>query len=176
MYPFFLQQGLLLRDFFFARNRNELIDILKKLDSQNQPEDVSVDIEYDFNSLFIGPGKLLAAPYASVYLDEGQLLMGDSTLSVRNFMLNYGVGVANNIGVPDDHISYEIEFIILLLNKYQIDKQFSSILKQFCNQHFHLWMPPFIENIMQNTRTDEIKNTALILKNWVKKLNTGIYL
>ncbi|EON4226941.1 molecular chaperone [Escherichia coli] len=168
--PLYLEQGLLLRDFFFAHDGNELIDIVKKLNCQT--EQISDDIEYDFNSLFTGPGKLLAAPYASVYLDEDKLLMGNSTLSVRNFMLNYGVGVEENMNIPDDHISCEIEFIILLLMKSQEDKQFLSVLRQFCNEHFHLWVPPFIERVMQNARTNEIKKTTFILKCWVKNLKT----
>ena len=170
--PFYLGQGLLLRDFFFSHNRDELIDLVKKLD--NHIEQVSDDIEYDFNYLFTGPGKLLAAPYASIYLDEDRVLMGNSTLSVRNFMMNYGVGIQDNINIPDDHISCEIEFVILLLKKIQEDKRFLIVLRQFCNEHFHLWIPLFIESIMQNARTNEIKNTALVLKCWVEKLTTGI--
>ncbi|EJL3754440.1 molecular chaperone TorD family protein [Escherichia coli] len=168
--PFYLEQGLLLRDFFLAHDREELINVLKKLNCQTKQ--ISDDIEYEFNSLFTGPGKLLAAPYASVYLDKDKLLMGNSTLSVRNFMLNYGVGVGGNINIPDDHISCEIEFIILLLSKSQGDKQFLKALRQFCNEHFHLWVPPFIESVMQNARTNEIKKTTFILKCWVENLKT----
>ncbi|MDI8799770.1 molecular chaperone TorD family protein, partial [Salmonella enterica subsp. enterica serovar Montevideo] len=29
-----------------------------------------LEAEYDFNALFVGPGKLLAAPFASVYLED----------------------------------------------------------------------------------------------------------
>lgn len=172
MSPFYLEQGLLLRDFFSSRSGKELNNVVKKLTDKR--EQISGDIEYDFNSLFIGPGKLLAPPYASVYLDEDMLLMGNSTLSVRNFMLNYGIGVSDNINIPDDHISCEVEFIILLLRKSQEDKQYLSVLRQFCNEHFLLWIPPFIERVMQNARTNEIKNTTLILKCWVEKLTTGI--
>lgn len=172
MSPFYLKQGLLLRDFFFSIGGEELINTVKKLNDTG--EHISGDIEYDFNSLFTGPGKLLAPPYASVYLDEDMLLMGNSTLSVRNFMLNYGIRVSDNINIPDDHISCEIEFIILILRKSQEDKQYLSVLRQFCNEHFLLWIPPFIERIMKNARTNEIKNTALILKCWVEKLTTGI--
>ncbi|HDR7818092.1 TPA: molecular chaperone TorD family protein, partial [Escherichia coli] len=85
-----------------------------------------------------------------------------------------GIGVSDNINIPDDHISCEIEFIILLLRESQEDKQYLSILRQFCNEHFLLWIHPFIERVMQNARTNEIKNTALILKCWVEKLTTGI--
>ncbi|EIX4510479.1 molecular chaperone TorD family protein [Escherichia coli] len=172
MSPFYLEQGLLLRDFFFSRDIEELNNTVKKLN--NKTGRISGDVEYDFNSLFTGPGKLLAAPYASVYLDEGRMLMGNSTLTVRKFMLNYGVGVSDNINTPDDHISCEIEFIILLLRKSQEDKQYLSILKQFCNEHFLLWTPTFIESVMQNARTNEIKDTILIFKCWVEKLTIGI--
>ncbi len=123
----FETQGLLLRDFFFANSDRQLISVIEKLHRNKEPQEITVDVEYDFNALFIGPAKLLAAPYASVYLDKNKLLMADSTLSVRNFMQHYGIGIANDIGIPDDHISYEIELIILLLQKSQEDEHFFCI-------------------------------------------------
>ncbi|MEA7543853.1 molecular chaperone TorD family protein, partial [Salmonella enterica subsp. enterica serovar Montevideo] len=41
---------------------------------------------HDFNALFVGPGKLLAAPFASVYLEDDALVMGKATLEIRDFM------------------------------------------------------------------------------------------
>ena len=41
-------------------------------------------LEIDYATLFVGPYKLLAPPYGSVYLEDGRKGMGDSTVSVRH--------------------------------------------------------------------------------------------
>ena len=86
----FEQQGLWLRDFFFSHRREDLNNILPCLLNFSSISSHGNDIEYDFNSLFIGLGKLLAAPYASVYLEQDKLLMGQSTLLMRKFMQHFG--------------------------------------------------------------------------------------
>ncbi len=52
-----------------------------------------LEAEYDFNALFVGPGKLLAAPFASVYLEDDALVMGKATLEMREFMAALGLSV-----------------------------------------------------------------------------------
>lgn len=171
----FEQQGLWLRDFFFSHRREDLNNTLSYLLNYSSVSSQSNNIEYDFNSLFIGPGKLFAAPYASVYLEQDKLLMGQSTLLMRKFMQHFGVGITENRGIPDDHISYEIEFTLLLLRQIRAEKKYKTVLKEFCNTHFNLWVPRFIECILQNARTMEIINTGLILKKWSEQSNTGEY-
>ncbi len=40
------------------------------------------DLNVEYARLFVGPFELLAAPYGSVYLDDGGRVMGDSTMKV----------------------------------------------------------------------------------------------
>ncbi|WP_348236546.1 molecular chaperone TorD family protein, partial [Salmonella enterica] len=50
-----------------------------------------LEVVYDFKALFVGPRKLLAVPFASVYLEEGVLVMGKGTLEIRDFMAALGL-------------------------------------------------------------------------------------
>ena len=59
----------------------------------------------DFARLFVGPYKLLAAPYGSVYLDSGRTTMGDSTLDVKSRYCEAGLNAATNFKEAPDHIA-----------------------------------------------------------------------
>ncbi len=49
-------------------------------------------LKVEFSKLFVGPYKLFAAPYGSVYLDDERKVMGDSTLDVKNRYREAGLG------------------------------------------------------------------------------------
>ncbi len=85
----------------------EMADALQAL-SQEQ-------LRVDHAVLFVGPFELIAAPYGSVYLDQGRRLMGDSTLGVLRFYQNAGLAV--DVGEPADHLVIELEFMYYLANK-----------------------------------------------------------
>jgi TorA maturation chaperone TorD len=55
-------------------------------------------LKIDFSKLFVGPYKLFAAPYGSVYLDGERQVMGDSTLDVKNRYREAGLDTAKNTG------------------------------------------------------------------------------
>jgi len=70
-------------------------------------------LKVDFARLFVGPYKLLAAPYGSVYLDSGRTMMGDSTLDVKNRYREAGLNTATNFKEAPDHITAELELCII---------------------------------------------------------------
>lgn len=47
-----------------------------------------------YQRLFIGPYALPAPPWGSVYLDHENVLFGDSTLDLREWMLENGIDIA----------------------------------------------------------------------------------
>lgn len=65
----------------------------------------------DYTRLFIGPGKLLAAPWESVYVNEEPLLLVESTIDVRKTYLDQGYAPKMFPHVADDHISLELDFM-----------------------------------------------------------------
>lgn len=79
--------GLTLRDFFNSHDSHSLKSAYVRLNPSaavNLTDRAWLEAEYDFNALFVGPGKLLAAPFASVYLEDDALVMGKATLEIRS--------------------------------------------------------------------------------------------
>ena len=126
-------------------------------------------LKVDFSKLFVGPYKLFAAPYGSVYLDGGRKIMGDSTLDVRNRYREAGLDTAKNFKDAPDHISAELEFMYYLvfkeieaLSKADIETAIDFIQKQksFLEDHLMTWVPEFANNIIKNAENPFYPNLA----------------
>ena len=83
---------------------------------ENVDEHVIRTFEYDYNRLFVGPNQLLASPFESSYRNYEGNIMQQETLKVRNFYHYVGLQVADEGQFPDDHIQFELEFILHLLS------------------------------------------------------------
>jgi TorA maturation chaperone TorD len=126
-------------------------------------------LKVDFARLFVGPYKLLAAPYGSVYLDSQRTMMGDSTLDVRNRYREAGLNTAANFNEAPDHIAAELEFMYYLVFK-EIEAFSNSdtataigyIRKQrsFLDDHLMSWVPKFAGNIIKHAETSFYQNLA----------------
>jgi TorA maturation chaperone TorD len=126
-------------------------------------------IKVDFSKLFVGPYKLSAAPYGSVYLDGERKMMGDSTLDVRNRYREAGLDTANNFKDAPDHISAELEFMYYLIFKEieafansDIDTAIDFIQKQrsFLENHLMAWVPEFAKSIIESAESPFYPNLA----------------
>ena len=134
-------------------------------------------IRVDFAKLFVGPYKLLAAPYGSVYLDPERQVMGDSTLDVRNRYRDAGLDTATNFRDAPDHISAELEFMYYLIFKEIVafadsdtETAMSFIQKQkaFLEDHLMAWVPEFTGNIIQNAENPFYVNLASATQAFLK--------
>ncbi|MBW8002378.1 MAG: molecular chaperone TorD family protein [Planctomycetes bacterium] len=132
-------------------------------------------LKVDFTQLFVGPFKLLAPPYGSVYLEDGQL-MGESTIDVNDWYEKEGLDIV--ISDAPDHIAMELEFIYCLIVKQLeatkdadsetiqscIDKQ-----KSFLQTHLARWLPAFVENVQKHAKTDFYKKLAQLTGVFIQK-------
>ena len=57
-----------------------------------------------YQRLFIGPQALPASPWGSVWLDKEQVLFGESTVALRQWMRDHYVDIALTQNEPEDHI------------------------------------------------------------------------
>jgi len=87
-----------------VRAARKMAAALQEIDQQT--------LSRDHATLFLGPFELVAAPYGSVYLEEGRRVMGDSTMEVARWYRREGVAIA--VGEPPDHIAIELEFLSFL--------------------------------------------------------------
>ncbi len=77
-------------------------------------DDAAVDaIRLEYTKLFIGPDKLIAPPWESVYTTKERALFQESTLAVREWYHQYSYVPAGYPSHPDDHISLMMHFLAL---------------------------------------------------------------
>ncbi|EGP0903747.1 molecular chaperone [Salmonella enterica] len=165
--------GLTLRDFFNSHDSRSLKSAYVRLNptaAVNLTDRAWLEAEYDFNALFVGPGKLLAAPFASVYLEDDALVMGKATLEIRDFMAALGLSVNQESNIPDDHISCVLELTTLLLANTRQTSPYRSTLSQYINNYLTKWVPLYIEKIKTHAQTTTLYTVADILFYWLAEL------
>ncbi|VEB62225.1 dehydrogenase [Salmonella enterica subsp. enterica] len=83
-----------MRDFFNSHDSRSLKSAYVRLNptaAVNLTDRAWLEAEYDFNALFVGPGKLLAAPFASVYLEDDALVIGKGDAGDTGFYGSVGI-------------------------------------------------------------------------------------
>ena len=94
------------------------VDILSTIrDALSASEDIAVESTKDeYTRLLIGPGKLLAPPWESVYMDMDmdETIFHESMLSVRQVYRKYGLCSVGYPNSADDHIAIELDFMAIL--------------------------------------------------------------
>lgn len=111
------------------------------------------ELTSEYTRLFIGPQKLVAFPWESVYVNENRLLMQESTLTVRAFYSENGFQAKMLHHVADDHIALMLDFLCKMSERAmsildgkdeELDK-ILSVQKQFINNHMLNWIPQYLE-------------------------------
>ena len=141
-------------------------------------------LRIDYSKLFVGPYKLLAPPYGSVYLEGTSAVMGRSTVDV---LARYKVeGVAVRLKEAPDHIAIELEFMFFLISK-EIEGLRDSDLgsaeayqkkqKDFLEVHLGKWIPQFTEKVETLAQTQFYTDLARSTRDFVlgdlRRANTG---
>ncbi|MFO0752329.1 MAG: molecular chaperone TorD family protein [Thermodesulfovibrionales bacterium] len=140
-------------------------------------------IEFEYNRLFVGPARLVAPPYESVYRTEHRLVMGDTTLAVRNAYHEIGFRMTLEAREPDDHISAELTYLSLLQSRclQAIERGEAQEIRRlirteqaFLHEHLLIWVAEFCRMIQEGTRSAFFSAlagvTPLILQNDVQVL------
>jgi TorA maturation chaperone TorD len=135
-------------------------------------------LSLDFSRLFLGPYKMHAPPYGSVYLDGERQIMGESTLEVRNIYRESGLDISSDFRNPPDHIAAELEFMYFLILKEieaignsDIDATVNVLEKQrtFLRENLRAWVFDFADTIEEKAETDFYKNLARATKAFIEQ-------
>jgi TorA maturation chaperone TorD len=135
-------------------------------------------LKIDFSKLFVGPYKMSAAPYGSVYLEAERKMMGDSTLDARNRYREAGLDTAKTFKDAPDHISAELEFMCYLIfkeieavAKSEIETAIGFIQRQksFLKDHLLAWVPEFANSIIENSENPFYPNLAKATSAFLKE-------
>ena len=137
------------------KSEGEFIKFFSNLNKE-EIESLANNIRPEYAKLFLGPRKVPAPPYESVYSSGNKQIFGESCIEVRKSYEDVGVQI-NTIGkIPDDFIGYELEFMYYLtfLTNEAIntkDKEKVSILLEhkylFLENHLTKWIDKFTEAI-----------------------------
>jgi len=179
-------QSLIDEDVFseapFATDREETkagLGFLQKWGKNGLPDEAFADMQADYTRLFNGPGKVLAAPWESIYFGDDRLIFQQRTLEVRAWYQRLGLEAERIHQEPDDHIGLELMFLshlaamgILALNE-QDNARFEELLdaqREFMKEHLGVWALTWCGLVEQHAKTDFYKGLALLTRGAISAL------
>jgi TorA maturation chaperone TorD len=131
------------------------------------------DISDDYTRLFVGPGRLPAAPWESVYTNKDRAVFQMETVSVKNWYRSYDLVLASEYNEPADHIGLEFSFLAHL-SKLTIGasemrdgaevKKLIDAQRGFLSYHVLPWVPRWAADVLSNARTDLYRGLALLAR------------
>jgi len=159
----------------------KLFDQCRK-DMSVDPKDTIEKLKGEYTYLLIGPNKLPAPPWESVYLTKERLIFQESTLKVRRSYMKYNFLPSNYPHEADDHLALELDFMVHLAKLSQEyfenekKEKLKSVLldqKSFLNDHLLVWIGDFAEEIQQG-KTQYFYPQMANLTNQVLKKDTFV--
>jgi len=174
--PEFRLQAEALRDFFISRDAAELEAAYGRLRSATPDPLPEVrdwrEAEYAFNRLFVGPVALEAPPFASVYLDNEPMVMGPTTMAVRQVYALLGLESPWKNTLPDDHISLELDAALALsraAGKVDIP-DLHQVRRYFVAKHMNAWLPEFYNRVLSSESAHPaITAAARMVRDWAAR-------
>lgn len=154
----------------------EFINFFAKL-NEKEVEKLHNEIKVEYARLFLGPKKIPAPPFESVYTTKTRHMFGESTTEVRELYKNAGLKLETKDNLPDDFIGYELEFMYYL--SYETikaleennEEKVEKILKyqyHFLKEHLNVWIKDFTKDILDNTTNDYFRVTAKLTAEFIK--------
>ena len=155
---------------------DELLELLKDPPAN---VDLSVDVladavpadleelRVDYARLFVGPFEVLAPPYGSVYLEDEDRVMTQSTEDVMEEYLREGLDV--DMKEPADHVAAELEFLYVLVAREleavsdgDFERAATALRKQkrFLDYHLGAWIEEFTDAVETNAKTEFYRDLA----------------
>lgn len=139
-------------------------------------------LKIDYSRLFLGPFKVFAPPYGSVYLEDGRKILGESTIDVKKWYRKEKLDIL--LKEAPDHIAVELEFMYFLIFK-QIEaiknsdsetaNNYLKKQKSFLKIHLGEWVYDFAEKVESNAETEFYKALARLTRSFVEKDLTRIF-
>lgn len=120
------------------------------------------ELKRDYARLFIGPNRLLAPPWESVYRSEEHLLFEEETMQVRAMYRKYGFAIPSDYVQPDDHFGLEMSFVAHLCNQgihalnnqqWQTLEDIQQSVSVFFEEHICQWADAFLTDVKTNAAT-----------------------
>lgn len=127
----------------------------------------------DYTRMFIGPGKVKAPPWESVYYNDSRTIFDEQTLKVREWYRRFGMESVNIYKEPDDHLGLELNFLAYLAGEAvrAIESgdqaEFERLVeaqRQFASAHLFTWFGGWYKLVEQHARTDFYRGLAQVTR------------
>ena len=137
-------------------------------------------LQDDYTRLFIGPGKLLAPPWQSVYLDRDRLVFQVHTVQVNAYYERFGLELRSDYREPADHVGLQFEFLTHLAElalqalREQDAAKFSELCtakRYFLRNHMMRWVSRWRGDVEAHARTDFYRGIALLACGMLRDLD-----
>ena len=144
-------------------------------------EDTLIELAVDYARIFLGTGVQSgegAYPFESVYTNPYKLVMQEARDEVFNLYRKAGLIPSQDIGVPEDHVAFELEYMVHLCEDTSdalaagdthgaVD--YLTKQKHFLEKHLlGSWMPAFCSDVQRVSKTDFYKAIAMITLEYQK--------
>ena len=122
--------------------------------------------------LFVGPQRVIAPPYGSVYVEEGRRVMGESTLDALRIYEKAGLRLDADFKELPDHVAVELEFAYYVTSRgvraaeagdAEEARIYESARETFLDRHLRRWVAPFCARIAEGTESDFYRSLARCL-------------
>ncbi|WP_095497830.1 TorD/DmsD family molecular chaperone [Paraferrimonas haliotis] len=127
-------------------------------------------VKRDYYDLHIGPGECKAFPYGSVYTDNENLVCGDTTIALMDFLKANDAQFDLPHKEPQDHVGLIFASGHYLLTERQDVEAFKALLEQ----HFLPWGHRVFELAETHANTDFCRELAKLtqatLNSWTQEL------
>lgn len=130
-------------------------------------------VRRDHIALFVGPARLLAPPYGSVYLDGQREILGPSTLDVVRLYGEAGLQKAESLKDAPDHVRVELDFLHVAIDRTLAAmaggdgdgaEKLVALQATFLQHHLGRWARPFAEVLRTGATTDYHRAVADVLE------------
>ncbi len=135
--------------------------------------DKALSLKLDYGQLFYGPGEPSAVPWGSVYLEEKQLLNGESTQALMAFYQQQGVSFELDSNQPVDHIGLFFAVMDPMLGQLakEENQDINNTLTILLQQHLLPWASRCLTLMEQNAQTDFYKGFAILTQAYLDQLS-----
>jgi TorA maturation chaperone TorD len=147
------------------------LDLLNTFTAQAEPEAAAHVLRRDYLVLFIGPGRVKAPPWESVYRSREHIMFERQTLEVRAFYAAFGLQAPKLNVEPDDHFGLELQFLAYLfsrgaeaLSSQQPDEATQALhgAQAFLQEHILHWADEFLGRVAHHALSDYYRGIAYL--------------
>ena len=136
------------------------------------------EVRAEYMRLFVGPDKLVAPPWESVYRGEDAMLFQEVTLEVREIYRGYGLLPEGYPHVADDSLALELAFMEKLAGRAVEDlhggdeEGLDRLLEgcgDFLEKHLLRWVPKFLERMQKASTQYLYPQLCVVLDAFLKR-------